>query len=155
MTDHRSPVYGYGTSRDGGGGGSEGSPRKAATGSAAYAETQPRKIAAGGAVYAEANKPSRNLHNRHSIHFDTLDHALTVTGIGECPVYSLCFQMSIPLSELMVTNSLQGLLESPLDANIYTEALLIFWCVITNCCNLVYALFSPVLPRKRLGAMTE
>lgn len=32
---------------------------------------------AGGKLYAEAGKLPRNLHTRHSIHFDTLDHALS------------------------------------------------------------------------------
>ncbi len=72
--------------------------------------------------------------------------------VGECLVYSLYFQMSSWLSELMVTNCFQGRLESPLDANIYIEALHIFWLcdnrLLQSCLCIV---LTSTLPRKTLG----
>ena len=133
MTDHRSTVYGYGTSRDGGGGGgSEGSPRKAAAGSAVYAEAQPRKITAGGAVYAEANKPSRNLHTRHSIHFDTLDHALTGRGVSSSFFVFLNNQNNHSAFRINGNKQPSGPLESPLDANIYMYSVY-YTCTLRLC----------------------
>ncbi len=119
MTDHHSTVYGYGTGRDGGGG-SEGSPRKIAAGGAVYAEAQPRKIAAGGAVYAEANKTSRNLHTRHSIHFDTLDHALTGRGVSSS--FFVFLNAHSAFRKYGNKQASGASIKSPLDANIYSEA---------------------------------